>query len=290
MANNAPMKGTDRQRASERLVQAARRYLLDRRSRDGGFCYYRSVYLDEPNLSDTYYAVSALELIGSPPESGDSLVHFATRFIHVRQALARYHAASLLRCVQGAEFQPQQDWVDELSRWTITAPPGRDSPQLTAWLNRTRTLVRLKNDFTAFHDRDRIALTVRALEHPAGGFGNCPNMLDAATAIDILAHCEGTPVRLPLTRQFVDSLQVPFIAFTLTPSSSTTNVDVIFSGLHCCIALDIPVRFVAEASSFVKACQAGNGGFARAPSASATIELTYKALWSLRALDPEILK
>lgn len=290
MANNAPMKATDCKKASERLAQAARRYLLDRQSKDGGFCYYRSAYLDEPNLSDTYYAVSALELIGSLPEDRGSLVDFATRFIHVRQALARYQAASLLRCVQGVEFQPQQDWVDEVSRWTMPEPPDRDSPQLTAWLNRTRTLVRLKNDFTAFHDRDRVALTVRALEHATGGFGNCPNILDTATAIDILAHCEGSPVRLPPTRQFVDSLQVPYIAFTLTPSSSTTNVDVTFSGLQCCIAMDTPVRFTAEASSFVKACQAGNGGFARAPSASATIELTYKALRSLRALDPEILK
>lgn len=290
MANYAPIKATNRNNASARLAHEARRYLLDRQSKDGGFCYYRSAYLDEPNLSDTYYAVGALELIDSSPEHRGSLIDFASRFIDVRQAPARYQAASLLRCVQGTEFQPQKDWVDEVSRWTIPEPPGRNSPRLSAWLNRIRTLVQLKNGFASFRDRDRVALTIRALEHRAGGFGNCPNILDTSMALEILGQCEGTPVRLPLTRQFVDSLQVRFIAFTLTPSCSTTNVDVISSGLQCCIALDIPVRFATEASSFVKACQSGNGGFARAPSASATIEFTYKSLWSLRTIDPDILR
>jgi hypothetical protein len=53
--------------------QCACRYLLGRQSPTGGFCFYRSEYLDEANLFDTWHAVAALALLNelSPHSSGN---------------------------------------------------------------------------------------------------------------------------------------------------------------------------------------------------------------------------
>ncbi|MGC2456659.1 MAG: hypothetical protein WA435_01510 [Gallionellaceae bacterium] len=38
--------------------------------------FYRSTYLDEPNLFDTWHAVAALALLGEQPPHVESIVHF----------------------------------------------------------------------------------------------------------------------------------------------------------------------------------------------------------------------
>lgn len=44
--------------------QRVRNYLLGRESPSGGFCFYRTDYLDEPSLFDTWHATAALGLLG----------------------------------------------------------------------------------------------------------------------------------------------------------------------------------------------------------------------------------
>lgn len=42
-----------RQPASAEVADAAVRYIAGRPCRDGGFCFYRTAELEEPNLADT---------------------------------------------------------------------------------------------------------------------------------------------------------------------------------------------------------------------------------------------
>ena len=46
----------------ERIAPALRRaveYLDSRRCRDGGYCFYRTDYVEEPSVHDTYHALAA---------------------------------------------------------------------------------------------------------------------------------------------------------------------------------------------------------------------------------------
>src|SRR5512144_1089931 len=47
----------------EAALERAAEYITSRQCRNGGFCYYRYADLEEPNLHDTYYAVTAYELL-----------------------------------------------------------------------------------------------------------------------------------------------------------------------------------------------------------------------------------
>ncbi|MFN4343014.1 MAG: hypothetical protein ACK4FE_13445 [Azonexus sp.] len=259
------------------------RYLQARQSPGGGFCFYRSAYLDEPNISDTYHAVRALHLLGAPPENSGQIAGFAKGFLESRHLLARSYAAWLLKCLAPSP-PPGAQWLAEIARWPIPAPPGRSSPQLSAWLEQVRVAVRLKNAFAAGHDCSHVGPSLRALEHSAGGFGICPNLWDTWLALDILRGCEPGGSDLPATRGFVERLQVPVTGFALTEGSRSGNLDALFAGLRCCRILGIPVRFSSAIRSLLGACQTGRGGFARAPGASPNIEYTYKAVWAFFCL------
>ena len=50
---------------ARQAVAEATAYLRGRQSYNGGFCFYRFEYLDEPNLRDTYHAIAALTLLGA---------------------------------------------------------------------------------------------------------------------------------------------------------------------------------------------------------------------------------
>ena len=45
----------------------ARAYLLGRQCANGGFSFYRGEYLEEPNTHDTWHALAAMRMLGTPP-------------------------------------------------------------------------------------------------------------------------------------------------------------------------------------------------------------------------------
>jgi hypothetical protein len=61
-------------------VARAEAYILSRQPDNGGFCFYKTEYVDEPNLHDTYYAVAALTQWGVEVPRKDRLVKFVGGF------------------------------------------------------------------------------------------------------------------------------------------------------------------------------------------------------------------
>jgi hypothetical protein len=59
-----------------KCVAKARTYLLGRQSDEGGFCFYRAEGVDEPSLRDTYHAIIALKLLGTPVPDLGRLLEF----------------------------------------------------------------------------------------------------------------------------------------------------------------------------------------------------------------------
>jgi hypothetical protein len=57
----------------------AETYIRSRQSPEGGFCFYKSDYVDKPNLYDTYHAIAALSLLGAEVPSTDLVVQFVDR-------------------------------------------------------------------------------------------------------------------------------------------------------------------------------------------------------------------
>lgn len=269
-----------------RLIEVcdrARAYLLDRECSAGGFCFYRTTDLDEPNLFDTWHAVAALALLGEKPRRRERLIRFVVEqgvagelyFLYYRARIL--HALGVADTERGAARKLIADLAPRL-------PDASDAAAFSSALDRLRMTLWLKQHAGTPFPARRIANALWAIEHPTGGFGVPANLLDTRVALAILALCQEHVTRR--TSEFVSRTELPGLGFRLTDDSLTSNLETTCAGLACARRLWLTVPVEAEAIRFILACQSANGGFARAPGALPGIGLTHLALMALRpAID-----
>lgn len=280
-----PLETTaDTARCAE-IAQARRRaadYLRSRQTPSGGFCFYRWGGVEEPNLADTDLALDGLRRLGQPVPNPDAVQAFVRRFADSLQPDALQHRIGIIRALG---HEPAQD--DRLCqavaalRWP-EPPPADAADAVSAWLQRTRRLVALRRAVDLPVDGQSLLAPLGRLLRD-GGFGNPPNLLDTHAALDIATQC-GQPLRRDDVQRFVDSLQVPTLAFTLTPLSRIARLDVIAAGVESCEWLGLPLRYGTDALRLVLGCQTDGGGFAPSPGALADIECTHAAVRLLQTL------
>ena len=255
------------------------RYLRGRQSPNGGFCFYRSQYVEEPNLSDTHHAVAALRLLGAEIPRRAALTKYLRNFA-ARDVYALYYKLFTLdRLASAPPGDPAE--LAQVRELAFTVP--RSGIAHRGWLERTFRVLRLKRRFAAPPDWPPVAAYI---EHPEAGRGGDykPNLPDTFLCLGMRALLAAPPAH-PETRAFVDALQVPVFGFTATIDSRAATLAVIHAGLECCALLGLRLRFRADILAFVLGCQAADGGFAPVPGALPDIEMSRRALQILRRLD-----
>lgn len=255
-------------------------YVLGRQSPQGGFCFYRNEYLDEPNLSDTWCATTILaDLLRTEIPRRSRHAEFVIGLPIQPQAFALYHRVGALQCLGWAD-----PWTDKVRMAVMALPvraPARNPPRasLTVELARLGDTLCLKRHFQleiAIHD---LAQALLRLEHADGGFGTPPNLLDTAAALAALDFC-GVAAS-PHTADFVQRMAVPGFGFRLAAGSFSPNLETACAGMSSCRLLGLPVPHADDAVSFILSCQSGSGGFARAADALPDLTLTHLALSTL---------
>ena len=253
----------------------AKQYLLTRQGPDGGFCVYRSQYVDDANLGDTASAIHALTLLSHPVPSPERVVAFLSTFIGSKQPIHLLHLLETWRVLRPNE------WLDALlleGVMALTLPtfPGMDVQQ-TGWLERTRAVLLLKRLVGDEQTIARAAAFVRSLAD-GGAFGMTPNLWDTWLALDILSLGGRINEVGEQSRSFVDLLQCLPAGFTLTPRSRVATLSTVFAGVECCRLLNLPLRYPEEMLRFIVGCQGQRGGFAQSPGSLPDIELTDRAI------------
>lgn len=266
-------------------LHRAGRYLQGRQCPQGGFCFYRSEYLNEPNLSDTFHAVSALALLRMSPTDGDRLLDDLHSIPVNRQPWDLYHLTQTLR-VLDPSYQPDRTMRLRIAGLDVGPAPEKDSILLTGWLSRALVVTQLHRECGIVAGLAEIGRTVTGLLHD-GGFGPGPNLADTCAAIELLRSCGATPV-LPGLTEFVDRLQRMPFGFEATVGSSRGQLELLHAGVVCCRTLGLPVRHGRNVLAFALACQARSGGFADASGALADIASTHRAVELVLALEPAL--
>lgn len=263
-------------------VARAVAYLRGRQSSTGGFCFYRMEGFDEPNLLDTYYAVASLHAAGVEIPYRDRIANFLRRFSLHTQVHGLYFRAFTWQLLGGT---PEAEW-EQLRREVDGFPIHLPKPPVTT-LGLTELLfaLKLKRHFSSPWEVASVAHGITGLEHPEGGFGAKPNIVDTHLAVAILAICEAMD-RLERTRRFVARVQHREFGFQLTEDSIAPTLETLFSGIETVRILGLPIAYSPQTLQFALACQCQNGGFARAPVALPNIELTWQGISVLQTLDP----
>ena len=263
----------------------ARSYLLGRQSQSGGFCFYRSTYLDEPNLSDTWHAVASLQLLGEAFPKFGLLRNFVCMQPVAKQLYDLYFRTFTLKTLNcdDPELAEVKKNVHELQLDIQTMSRQGDNSGL---LQRLLLTLRLKISFGAEFDPEGVAKTIQRLEQPDGGFGISPNVMDTRIALDVAELC-GLGISKNTT-EFLNRLEGPGYAFKLTENSLSPNLETVCAGIECCRKANLPVLYALDAAKFIMACQTHNGGFARAPDALPDLGLTHLALYGLACLFDDV--
>lgn len=256
-----------------------RDYLLGRQCGNGGFSFYRTEYLEEPNPHDTWHALASLGLIGEPvPRPADTARFLLGQPVTPQPYALAFRVRGL--ALLGADDPEAGAVASALAGMTPALPEGRDD--LYDGLRHLRLLLWLKQRHGQPIPAADLAGALLAAEDADGGFGKPANLVDTREALAVLALCGRRPS--PRTADFVTRLATPGFGFRLTAESLAPTLETVCAGIACCRRLGLTVAHAADARAFILDCQTGNGGFARSPGALPDLALTHLALAGLDAL------
>lgn len=282
-AGNSKSKGSmDKDRLKGRAIN----YIMARRCQQGGFCFYQ---LEEPNGSDTSYALSALSLLGMDMKDSDTM-----RYLKNLQEedgsydsifSAYYALKSLIVLGGGPEYDPTNYLSNIVTNCII------DPNELPAWtvsmFNSLYCLIDLCVSLKIKLEQEimkGIVASILPFMREDKGFGDIRStLLETSQALAILEQLN-YPVDSLNVENFIKKCEDPDYGFTGVPKTSMSYLEQVHGGLVACHILSYKPRYLDQCITFVKGCQNHNGGFSRQRGIS-TLEDTYYAIHSLSILS-----
>jgi hypothetical protein len=264
-------------------LQKTRAYLYSRQSDHGGFCFYKSDGVDEPNLGDTYHALAALKLLHAPVPHVNALLRFLDEASILGPGYLHAYAFALDLLDHAERIDPAR--LARIAEWPV-APPrwALDAQGLGGWLHHLLCLLRLKQRFAQLEPCPELVAYIQDWKTD-GGYGREASLTQTYLALSVL-RLLGVESAEADVRDFVNDLQVLPFGFTETRHCVSANIDVVYAGVQCCALLGLSVRHGRQVLDFTLACQTEAGSFSRAPVALPDIELTHRALQILQVLQP----
>ena len=260
-------------------------YVLNCRCNRGGFCFYM---LDEPNGSDTYYALSTLRLLGAD-RNDDDTVAYLKRMQKDDGAYdsiysAYYSIKSLLLLNEKPLYNPEGYILNHMRIYNVDhLPAGINSifkpmfyfVDLTSIMN-----VEVNNNI-----KDSILDFILQFKHDDHGFGyNYSTLIETSQALAILAGLN-YPIESLGTSHFLTECESAVYGFSNIPNTAPSFIEHVYAGIRASTLMDYQPRYVNRCIEFILNCQNKNGGFSRSSLGIATLEYTYYAIHSLSLLS-----
>jgi hypothetical protein len=270
----------------ENMRRQAATYILERACAHGGFCFYR---LEEPSPRDTYFALAGLNLLDSlrPDEKTVGYLRSLQEENGSFGPLSRtYFAISALRLLGSPPRHDPRKAVRDLMDTSRVPPPSHRGPART-YRDLLRACALFPATGLAFEPAmvDELERRPSRYAHPDGGFGVDGSSLDETQAAMSALGLIGRPVARERVVPFVRACEDATFGFTGKPGSSLAYLEYIHAGVSLCAALGMTPTHTSACADFILNCQTMNGGFARAETGIATLENTYLALQSLIHLN-----
>lgn len=262
----------------EKALNRAEEYLAGRQCRNGGFCFYRSEYLEEPNLHDTYHALASLHLLQRPFPNRESIIAYLMEQPH--RSYQPYFLFYYVLSMQLLGLPQNPDTLSDIANLSLNTSPSQTG--FSGWLSTALKVVRLMQDYARNTPAQEVVAHIMKL-HREGGFGIKPNLEDTWLALALLSRL-GVNIRDENIVGFIDDMQVPSIGFRNTRDSLYTNANILQAGVFSCILLGIPVRYPEVIVNMVLSSQCRNGAFAAVPDSLPNLETHYVALTLVKAL------
>jgi hypothetical protein len=256
----------------EHALQRATAYLDSRRCRDGGYCFYRTDYIEESSVHDTYHALAAWRLLGQPSPNRQATAGYLQD--QPETSSQPYYLFYYVHALRLLGLPVADATVAAIDTLRIAAPA--DAESFAGWLDETLKVVRLKRAFRQHYLRQQVADFIGVFRRD-GGYGAKPSLENTYLALCLFEAME-IPMQDDDTARFVGDMQTPELGFCNTRDSRYSNNRILHAGVGCCRLLGIPVRHPAAIMANVLASQTADGAFASVASSLPDLRSHYLAL------------
>ena len=270
------------------LRQRVIRYVLQRKCLSGGFCFYK---LEEPNGSDTWHALSILDLLQERFED-EATVAYLRQTQHpdgsYDSIYAAYYAIKSLALLGEQPARDPRPYVTanlDHYRFDVARLPA----EVISMFKRTSYLVDLYGTLgmdTNGPLRDNMVEFILGFQNEDGGFGHLGStLLETARALAMLRS-----LRHPLSDlgagTFIRRCEVPFYGFTDIPHTTLSFLEYVHAGVLASFLISRRPAYLEPCAAFIRNCQTLNGGFSRTMQGGiATLENTWYGVHALRMLS-----
>jgi hypothetical protein len=269
-----------------RFRKSAVRYVLDRLCANGGFCFYR---LEEPNGSDTFYALSILKLLGY--DFGDEKT---VRYLQSMQnedgsydnIFKAFYSLQGLRIMNEMPLRDPARYIQRRIRpYDINLLP----PEVASIFKQMFTVIELGAACNIRLDQEtgsNVTGFVMRFRNDDGGFGfPHSTLIETAQALTILKHLNYPVESICGADSFIGRCETPLFGFVNVPRTSPSYLEYVHAGAMVSRILSRKPEYLNQCLEFIRACRNRNGGFSRASHAGiATMEDTYYGVHSVYLL------
>jgi len=261
------------------------KYVMDRECKTGGFCFYR---LEEPNGSDTYYAVSILHLLDVEYNDNNTITflknmqRYDGSFDSIY--LAYYSIKGLYLAGEKTRYNPEEYIKKNIKQYH----PNNSFVDVVSIFRPVFYLVELchiKKIEIEEKTRNTLIDFVLSFKNKNDGFGKTySTLIETFQALSILNWLE-YPIDTLDTEQFIKKCESSVYGFSNIPRTAPSFIEHIYAGLNASFLLDHKPRYPDQCIRFIEGCRNNNGGFSRSPLGNSTLENTYYAVHSLILLE-----
>lgn len=270
-----------------------REYVTGRQSKDGGFCFYASDYVEESNLYDTGFALATLRILETaPPRRNDLESWLADQRRRLCEESSLSALWSYVRSARLLDIDPGEE-IDVAIERNLSGflLPSRE--EMAEWDagDLLRDLCRLVA-LTAWRKRPppaawrrKVSGLLQVLRGESGAFPrNRENPVDSWRAFTI-----ARTLRIPIEKRPLVDLACRRLAPAgpaLSLSTESESLEAVCCGLRILAAFSRPIEERRKESLAVQieACQSASGGFGRRIGAIPTLEDSYHGAKSLALL------
>ena len=268
------------------LRMRAIEYIMQRHCKSGGFCFYR---LEEPNGSDTYYALASLKLLNVPYRDEKTIRYLQGTQSKDGSFESLFAAFYAVKGLQLMDEKPAYDPVPYiLSHIRLHHIENLPADVISIFqslylLSEICTTLEIQLDEDWKGQIIRFAFGYRNGDN---GFGHpYSTLLETWQALTIL-NWLSYPIERLSSIDFLAKCEDPIYGFVDVSGMSPSFLEYVHAGISVCRLLVYEPRYRETCIEFIRDCQNRTGGFSRATNAGiATLENTYLAVHALALLS-----
>lgn len=251
----------------------------------GGYCFYQ---LDEPNLSDTWYALGCLMALGRIEADPITEAYLERHQPDPSGSAGLYRLWYLFWSYRYLTGETPFVLTNKLRGIAPPIPRTAGTMETSSVLEQLYCYTVLCNEAEISLSplvREDIFQAVLRWRHPEGGFGReKPTLIETWHAIAIL-RALGVTYPLKENISFFADCADDESGFVNVPSSHPGYLEHLDAGISLASLLDQPVPVTAVCSRFIAKCRNVNGGYTRSGfGGNSTLEYTWYAIRSLSRL------